>query len=129
VLAIVRVPDDNQHRSGSFNQLRRLRRHPPSILAEAAVMTTNMLITWLVVGLVAGLVAAVLVRGGGFGVLGDIVVGIAGAIFGGWAFRSLGWHAPLSGTAGVIAVAFEGALILLIVANLIRYRAMRPHRV
>lgn len=92
-------------------------------------MTTNMLITWLVVGLVAGLVAAVLVRGGGFGVLGDIVVGIAGAIFGGWAFRSLGWHAPLSGTAGVIAVAFEGALILLIVANLIRYRAMRPHRV
>jgi uncharacterized membrane protein YeaQ/YmgE (transglycosylase-associated protein family) len=88
-----------------------------------------MLITWLVVGLVAGLLAAALVRGGGFGVLGDIVLGIAGAFVGGWAFRSLGWHAPFTGMASVIFVAFVGALVLLIVANLFRSATMRTHRV
>lgn len=93
------------------------------------VMTTNMLITWLVVGLVAGLLAAAVVRGGGFGVLGDIVLGIAGAFVGGWAFRALGWHAPFSGIASVIFVAFLGALILLAVANLIRYATLRTHHV
>ena len=92
-------------------------------------MTTNMLIMWLVVGLVSGLLAAALVRGRGFGVLGDIVLGIAGAFVGGWAFRSLGWHAPFSGMASVIFVAFAGALVLLAVANMIRYATMRTHRI
>lgn len=88
-----------------------------------------MLITWLIVGLVSGLLAAAVVRGGGFGVLGDIILGIAGAFVGGWAFRSLGWHAPFTGMASVIFVAFIGALILLLIANLLRYATMRTNRV
>lgn len=87
-----------------------------------------MLITWLIVGLVSGLLAAAVVRGGGFGVLGDIILGIAGAFVGGWVFRSLGWHAPFTGMASVIFVAFIGALILLLLANLLRYATMRTNR-
>jgi uncharacterized membrane protein YeaQ/YmgE (transglycosylase-associated protein family) len=71
------------------------------------------IITWLVVGLVAGLLASALMRGSGFGLLGDIVLGIGGAFVGGWVFRELGWRAPFDGIAGVIAVAFVGAVLVL----------------
>jgi uncharacterized membrane protein YeaQ/YmgE (transglycosylase-associated protein family) len=77
------------------------------------------IITLLVVGLVAGVLAATLV-GPGFGLLGDIVLGIAGAFVGGYSFRALGWHAPFGGLAGVITVAFVGAVILLVGLRLIR---------
>lgn len=78
------------------------------------------MITWLVVGLVAGLLASAVMRGSGFGLLGDIVLGIGGAFVGGWAFRELGWHAPLAGLPGVIVVAFVGACIVLLGLRLIR---------
>jgi uncharacterized membrane protein YeaQ/YmgE (transglycosylase-associated protein family) len=71
------------------------------------------IITWLIVGLVAGLLASALMRGSGLGLLGDIVVGIAGAFVGGWAFHALHWRAPFAGTAGVVAVAFCGAVLVL----------------
>jgi uncharacterized membrane protein YeaQ/YmgE (transglycosylase-associated protein family) len=77
------------------------------------------IITWLIVGLVAGVLASAVI-GSGFGILGDIVLGIVGAFVGGWAFRELGWRAPFSGTAGVIAVAFVGAVILLVGIRLLR---------
>lgn len=78
------------------------------------------IITWLVVGLVAGLLASAVTWGAGFGLLGDIVIGIVGSFVGSWAFRELGWHSPFSGLAGVIAVAFVGAVIVLIGLRLIR---------
>ena len=78
------------------------------------------IITWLLVGLVAGLLASMVMRGSGFGMIGDIVLGIVGAFVGGWAFRELRWHAPFEGTAGVIAVAFVGAVIVLLVLRLVR---------
>ena len=74
----------------------------------------------LIVGLVAGVLASVVVRGSGFGLLGDIVLGIIGAFVGGWAFRELGWHAPFAGMAGVIAVAFIGAVVVLVVLRVVR---------
>jgi uncharacterized membrane protein YeaQ/YmgE (transglycosylase-associated protein family) len=83
------------------------------------------ILTWLIVGLVAGLLATTLMRGSGFGLLGDIVLGIAGAFVGGWTFRELGWHAPFAGTLGVIAVAFVGAVILLAVVNLVQRGRVR----
>jgi uncharacterized membrane protein YeaQ/YmgE (transglycosylase-associated protein family) len=88
-----------------------------------AVATTMDIITWLVVGLVAGLLASAVVRGSGFGLLGDIVVGMAGAFVGSWTFRELGWHAPFAGTLGIISVAFVGAVMLLVAARLIARRA------
>ena len=76
------------------------------------------ILTWLIVGLVAGVLAS-LVVGSGLGILGDILVGIAGAFIGGWIFREAGWHAPFDGLAGVIFVAFIGAVVLLAVVHLV----------
>lgn len=77
------------------------------------------ILTWLIVGLVAGVLASMVV-GGGYGILGDIVVGIIGAFVGGWLFRQLGWHAPFGGLVGTIFVALIGAIVLLLVLRLIR---------
>jgi len=83
------------------------------------------IITWLIVGLVAGVLADFVI--GGYGILADIAIGIAGAFIGGWLFASAGWHAPLPGLGGVIFVAFVGAVILLALLRLVRrsrYRAV-----
>jgi uncharacterized membrane protein YeaQ/YmgE (transglycosylase-associated protein family) len=77
-------------------------------------MTLEMVIIWLLVGLVAGWLASMVVRGGGSGVVVNIVVGIVGAFIGGVVFRAAGWHAPFGGYAGVIFVAFCGAALLLL---------------
>jgi uncharacterized membrane protein YeaQ/YmgE (transglycosylase-associated protein family) len=80
------------------------------------------IITWIIVGLVAGALASAITRGSGYGIIGDIVVGIIGAFVGSWAFRELGWQAPFEGIAGVIAVAFVGAVLVLLVLRLVRTR-------
>jgi uncharacterized membrane protein YeaQ/YmgE (transglycosylase-associated protein family) len=82
------------------------------------------IITWLVVGLISGVLAGLVV--GGYGVLADIVIGIAGAFIGGALFAHFGWHTPFTGLASVVFVAFVGAVLLLVVLHLIRgatYRA------
>jgi len=77
------------------------------------------ILTWLIVGLVAGVLASFVV-GGGYGLLGDIVIGIIGAFVGGWLFRQLGWSTPFGGLVGTIFVAFIGAIVLLLILRLIR---------
>ncbi|MEO8139956.1 MAG: GlsB/YeaQ/YmgE family stress response membrane protein, partial [Gemmatimonadota bacterium] len=62
------------------------------------------LVTWLIVGLVAGLLASYAIGGIGYGLLGDIVVGIVGAVLGGWLFGRLGLTSPLNGIAGTIFI-------------------------
>jgi uncharacterized membrane protein YeaQ/YmgE (transglycosylase-associated protein family) len=87
------------------------------------------ILTWLIVGLVAGVLASLVVGGAGYGLLGDIVVGIAGAFIGGYVFVRAGWHAPWAGLAGTIFVAFIGAVILLVVIHVIHgayYGRRRP---
>jgi uncharacterized membrane protein YeaQ/YmgE (transglycosylase-associated protein family) len=81
------------------------------------------LITWLIVGLIAGLLASFAIGGVGYGLLGDIVVGIVGAVFGGWLFGQLNIKVPFGGLAGTIFVAFVGAVVLLLIL-----RAVRPRR-
>ena len=78
------------------------------------------LLTWIVVGLVAGVLASLVMGGTGFGIIGDIIIGIVGAFVGGWLFRSLGVTTPMGGLAGVIFVAFIGAMVLIFVLRLIR---------
>jgi uncharacterized membrane protein YeaQ/YmgE (transglycosylase-associated protein family) len=82
-------------------------------------MSTQTLVIWLVVGLVSGWLASAAV-GGGFGVLGDIVIGVIGAFVGGLVFRALGLHAPFGGLAGTVVVAFLGAVLLLLVLRVAR---------
>jgi uncharacterized membrane protein YeaQ/YmgE (transglycosylase-associated protein family) len=78
------------------------------------------LLTWLIVGLVAGVLASVVMGGTGYGLVGDIIIGIVGAFFGGWILRTLGAGVPVGGLAGVILVAFIGAVALLFILRLIR---------
>lgn len=79
------------------------------------------ILTWLIVGLIAGVLASI-VAGGGFGLIGDIVIGIVGAFLGGWIFQKLGVHTPFSGLAGTIFVAFIGAVVLLLILRLFTRR-------
>ncbi len=77
------------------------------------------LLWFLIVGLVAGWLAGVVVKGGGFGVVGDIVVGIIGAVLGGWLFSTMGASAG-GGLLGSIVVATIGAVVLLVIVRLIK---------
>ncbi|HKV07479.1 MAG TPA: GlsB/YeaQ/YmgE family stress response membrane protein [Thermoanaerobaculia bacterium] len=77
------------------------------------------ILTWIIVGLVAGVLAS-LVVGKGYGIVGDIIVGIVGAFIGGWIFRQMGWSTPFGGLPGTIFVAFIGACVLLFILRLIR---------
>ncbi len=75
---------------------------------------------WLMlVGLIAGWLAGVLVKGGGFGVLGDIVVGILGALVGGFLFGALGLSSS-GGFLGSIFVATIGAIVLIVLLRIIK---------
>ena len=80
------------------------------------------LITLLIVGLIAGLLASFAVGGVGYGIVGDIVIGIVGAFLGSWLFGALGVRMPFSGLGGTIFVAFIGAVVLLLVLRAIRGR-------
>ena len=77
-------------------------------------------ITLLIVGLVAGLLASVAVGGVGYGILGDIVIGIIGAFLGSWLFGALHITVPFGGLGGTIFVAFIGSVVLLLLLRLIR---------
>jgi uncharacterized membrane protein YeaQ/YmgE (transglycosylase-associated protein family) len=74
------------------------------------------LIAWLIVGLVAGWLAGQFMRGGGYGLVGDIVLGIIGAFVGGFLF-SLLFPGASVGLIGSIIVAFIGAVILIALAR------------
>jgi uncharacterized membrane protein YeaQ/YmgE (transglycosylase-associated protein family) len=74
------------------------------------------IIAWLVVGLIAGWLAGMVMKGGGYGVVGDIVIGIIGAFVGGFVF-SLITGGGTAGFWGSIAVAFVGAVILIAIVR------------
>ena len=74
---------------------------------------------FLLVGLIAGWLAGMLVKGGGFGVVGDMIVGVLGAFIGGFLFTQLG-VASGGGMIGSIIVATIGAIILIFILRLIK---------
>ncbi|MFN7870684.1 MAG: GlsB/YeaQ/YmgE family stress response membrane protein [Cyanobacteriota bacterium] len=74
---------------------------------------------FLLVGVIAGWLAGVLVKGGGFGLIGDLVVGIIGALIGGLLFSNLAGFAG-GGLLGSILVATLGAVLLLVVLRVIK---------
>jgi len=77
------------------------------------------IIAWLIIGAIAGWLAGVLVKGGGFGLIVDIIVGIVGAFIGGWLSGVL--HISLGGGwIGSIITAVIGAVILLFLIRLVR---------
>ena len=82
-----------------------------------AQVTLSQVIWWIVVGLIAGALAGLVMRGSGYGIVGDIIVGIIGAIIGGWIFSQFG--VGTGGIIGSIIVAFIGACILIVILRLI----------
>jgi uncharacterized membrane protein YeaQ/YmgE (transglycosylase-associated protein family) len=82
-------------------------------------MQERIMIYSIVVGLIAGWLAGQVMKGGGYGVLMDIVLGLLGGIIGGWLFGALGiW--PAGGMVGSIVVAFVGAVILVALSRMMR---------
>lgn len=86
-------------------------------------MNLTALLVWLIIGAIAGWAAGEVMRGRGFGLLGNIVVGILGALLGGWLFGLLGITStgfPI----GSLITAFVGAVVLLALAGAMRRTAV-----
>ena len=81
-------------------------------------MSLTGLIWFLLIGLIAGWLAGKVMRGGGFGLVGDMIVGVIGALLGGWLFGLLGIAA--GGLIGSLITAFVGAVVLIFLLRLIR---------
>jgi len=79
------------------------------------------ILTWVIVGLIAGFLAGQVMRGGGYGVIGDIIVGVLGGLLGGWiGTKFLHINAGVSGiNVESILVAFAGAVLLIMVLRMI----------
>jgi uncharacterized membrane protein YeaQ/YmgE (transglycosylase-associated protein family) len=80
-------------------------------------LDSGSLLTWLAVGLLAGFFAGYLIKGGGFGILGDMVAGSVGALIGGFVFGLVdpGW----AGFAGSIGIAFLSACVCIAIGRFV----------
>ena len=82
-------------------------------------MEAHGIIAWLIIGAIAGWLAGLMVKGGGFGLIGDIVVGIVGALIGGWLAGVLGISIG-SGFIASVITAVIGAVILVVILRAIK---------
>jgi uncharacterized membrane protein YeaQ/YmgE (transglycosylase-associated protein family) len=82
-------------------------------------MDIQSLIVFLLIGAIAGWLAGVIVKGFGFGLIGNIVVGIVGALIAGWLLPRLGINIG-SGIVAAIINAVIGAVILLVIVKLVK---------
>jgi uncharacterized membrane protein YeaQ/YmgE (transglycosylase-associated protein family) len=85
------------------------------------------ILAWIVVGLIAGFFAGLVVKGGGYGCIGDVIVGVVGGLLGGFV-ASYFFHMgdPMSGiNLPSILIAFAGAVVLLLIIRLFAGRRRR----
>ena len=80
------------------------------------------ILAWLVLGLIAGFLASMVMRGGGYGIIGDIIVGIVGALIGGFIFSALGGSGVTGLNLWSLVVAFVGACILIAILRAVSGR-------
>ena len=82
------------------------------------------LLAWIIVGVIAGWLAGMVVKGRGFGLIGNMVVGVVGALIGGWlAGVVFNIQNPISGfNLTTLIVAFLGAVVLLFIVRLLKFR-------
>ena len=81
-------------------------------------MGLEALLVALIIGAVAGWIASLVVKGGGFGLVGEIVVGVVGALVAGWLFPKLGISLG-EGIVGAIISAAIGAIIILVLIKIL----------
>src|SRR5712692_10003425 len=91
----------------------------PGRLGEDIVIGIDSIIIMLIVGAIAGWLAGQIVRGFGFGLLWNIVIGIVGAFIGVWLLTQLGF-VPFAGFVGSVVNATIGAVILLVIVGFIK---------
>ena len=92
---------------------------PLLILQTGHVWVLSMqysLLAWIIIGLIAGWIAGLISRGRGFGCIGNIILGLIGAVLGGWIFSKLGIGG--GGTIYTLAAATVGAVVLVAIARL-----------
>jgi len=77
------------------------------------------IIAWIIVGLIAGWLAGLIMKGGGYGLIGDLILGLIGALIGGWLFSLILPSAEPSGLIGSIIVATIGAVVLVAIVRLV----------
>jgi uncharacterized membrane protein YeaQ/YmgE (transglycosylase-associated protein family) len=82
-------------------------------------MGAHSLIAWIIIGVVAGWLAGLLVKGGGFGLIGDLIVGVIGAFIGGWLAGVLHIHVG-PGWLPSIITAIIGAVVLIFILRMVR---------
>ena len=90
-----------------------------TMLAERHIVfdvSTHSLIAWIIIGLIAGWLAGTISRGRGFGCLVNVILGLVGAVIGGWIFSRLG--IAMWGFFGSLAAATVGAVVLVAIARL-----------
>jgi len=73
-------------------------------------------LAWLIVGAIAGWLAGLIVKGGGFGLIGNIVIGIIGAVVAGWLLPQLGINLGTGIVRAIINAAIGGIIVLVIIA-------------
>lgn len=74
----------------------------------------------IIIGILAGWLAGKVMRGSGFGLIGDLILGLVGGVVGGWLFAQLNVAGP-SGAIGSLVVATIGAIVLVWITHLIRH--------
>ena len=86
-------------------------------------------LSWIVVGLIAGWLAGMVVKGGGFGMIGNIIVGVVGGLLGGFLATLLfDVGDPMTGiNLPSILIAFGGAVLLLAIFRMLRGRRVVQH--
>jgi len=82
-------------------------------------------ITWLVIGLIAGWLAGLVMKGSGYGLVGDILVGILGGVVGAWLFVFIAPVDARSGPVGMVVVAVVTAAVFVGMARLLTRRTVR----
>ncbi|GAC1365042.1 MAG: hypothetical protein NVS2B12_40460 [Ktedonobacteraceae bacterium] len=89
------------------------------VAASIALADINLggIVWWLLVGLIAGALASLVMRGGGYGIVGDIIVGLVGALVGGFLASLVGLGG--SGFVGTTIIAFIGACVFIAILRAI----------
>jgi uncharacterized membrane protein YeaQ/YmgE (transglycosylase-associated protein family) len=82
-------------------------------------------IAWIILGLIAGFIASKIVNKSGEGLIRDILLGVVGALVGGWLFRAFGMHGVTGLNVYSLVVAVAGAIVFLLVYHLLFSRKPR----
>src|SRR5437764_2595305 len=77
------------------------------------IMEFGIFVSWVVVGLLAGLLAGIVMKDGGYGLIGELGLGLVGSVVGGWVFMSLGVAAG-GGLFRTMLVVFVGAVVVIV---------------